>query len=195
MSADRSPAERTLDTELFGRDVTFDYSETWLGYSMLGLRVVMAWVFLQAGLEKLADGGWTNLGGWSAEGFLVHGIDPANPFAPVFDFFANYLAVVEPMVMFGQILVGLALLLGVLVRFAAFWGGLMMLLFWLASFQGGFGAGLPIEHGYVVTETLVYALLLFGLGAWGAGRILGVDSWLEEQPIVRNNPSLRYLLG
>jgi len=195
MSRDRSPAERTLDTELFGRPVTFDYSETWLGYSMVGLRIVMAWVFLQAGLEKLADSGWTNIGGWSAEGFLVHGINQANPFAPLFDFFADYLAIVEPMVMFGQILIGLALLVGALVRFTALCGGLMMLLFWLASFQGGFAAGLPIEHGYVVTETLVYALLLFGLGAWGAGRILGVDSWLEEQAIVQENPSLRYLLG
>lgn len=37
--------ERTLGTEIFGRDVSFEYSETEVGYSMLGLRVVMAWVF------------------------------------------------------------------------------------------------------------------------------------------------------
>ena len=31
------PAERTLQSELFGRSVEFNYSETWLAYSMLGL--------------------------------------------------------------------------------------------------------------------------------------------------------------
>lgn len=51
------PAERTLRSELLGRQVEFNYSETWLAYSMLSLRLVMAWVFLQAGLEKLLEGG------------------------------------------------------------------------------------------------------------------------------------------
>ena len=51
------PSERTLQAELLGTPVEFNYSETWLAYSMLGLRVVMAWVFLQAGLEKLLEGG------------------------------------------------------------------------------------------------------------------------------------------
>ena len=186
---------RTLDTKLFGRDVQFDYSERWLGYSMLGLRLVIAWVFLQAGLEKLSDGGWTNPGGFSAEGFLVHGIDDANPFAGLFDFFANYLSIVEPMVMFGQIAIGFALLFGVFFRFAALMGGLQMLFFWLGAFEGGFADGLPIAHGYVIDSSFVYMLLLFGLGAWGAGRILGVDATLEETAFVQQRPWLRYLLG
>lgn len=39
------PAEGRLETEIFERDVSFEYSETVVGYSMLGLRLVMAWVF------------------------------------------------------------------------------------------------------------------------------------------------------
>ena len=191
----RSPAERTLDTELFGRPVTFDYSETWLGYSMVGLRLLMAWVFLQAGLEKLAAGGWTDPLAWSAEGFLVHGIDGANPFGGFFAFFANHLWIVEPMVMFGQIAIGLALLFGVFFRLAALFGGLQMMLFWLAAFSGGFTDGLPIAHGYVFDSSFVYMVLLFGLGAWGAGRLLGLDARLEQTELVRNNPQLRYVLG
>jgi thiosulfate dehydrogenase [quinone] large subunit len=70
-----------------------------------------------------------------------------------------------------------------------------MTFFWLSSFQGGFMAGLPIQHGYVVTETLVYAVLLFGLGAWGAGRLLGVDSYLEQNEFVENNEWLKYFLA
>lgn len=85
------PAERTLEVELLGQRVTFDYSETWLGYSMLGLRLVMAWVILQAGLDKLAEGGWANTGAWSATDFLIHGVPDGNPLQDVFLVFAEYL--------------------------------------------------------------------------------------------------------
>lgn len=189
------PDERTLDAELLGRDVRFDYSETWLAYSLLGLRLVMAWVFLQAGLEKLAEGGWSNPGAWTAEPFLRFGVAEANPLKGLFLFFTDYLWLVEPMVMYGQILVGLALLLGLLVRFAAFCGALMMLLFWTAAWQGGPAAGFPVEHGFFVDSSLVYLLLLFGLGAWGAGRVVGLDARLERTDLVERNPWLRYLLG
>ncbi|MEF8818741.1 MAG: DoxX family protein, partial [Haloferacaceae archaeon] len=42
---------------------------------------------------------------------------------------------------------------------------------------------------------LVYAALLFGLGAAGAGRILGVDAWLEKLSVVQESPSNRWILG
>lgn len=195
MAPSRKPAERTIDADLFGSDVRFDYSETWLAYSMLGLRIVLAWVFLQAGLSKLSEGGWTNPGGWGAEGFLLHGVAETNPFGPLFEFFAGYLWLVEPMVLWGQILIGLALLFGILFRFAAAMGAIMMLQFWLASFEGGLAAGFPIAHGYVVDYTLVYAILLFGLGAWGAGRIVGLDATIERSAVVEDNSWLKYLLG
>jgi thiosulfate dehydrogenase [quinone] large subunit len=66
---------------------------------------------------------------------------------------------------------------------------------WLAALEGGLLVGLPSPHGWVVDDHLVYLFLLFGLGAFGAGRILGVDAWLERTGIVENNPWLRYLLG
>jgi thiosulfate dehydrogenase [quinone] large subunit len=55
--------------------------------------------------------------------------------------------------------------------------------------------GFPVAHGYFVDSSLVYMLILFGLGAWGAGRIVGIDRALEETELVRNAPALRYLLG
>jgi thiosulfate dehydrogenase [quinone] large subunit len=56
-------------------------------------------------------------------------------------------------------------------------------------------AGLPVAHGWVVDDHLVYAALLFGLGAVGAGRVLGLDAYIERLAVVRNNRWLRYLLG
>ena len=36
---------------------------------------------------------------------------------------------------------------------------------------------------------------LSGLGAIGAGRLLGLDAYLEDLELVRNNRWLRYILG
>jgi len=189
------PAERTLQSELLGREVHFNYSETWLAYSMLGLRVVIAWVFLQAGLEKLLTGGIGDPLAWSSTGFLQNAIADANPLQGLFLLFAEYGAIVDPLVIFGQILIGLALLFGAFFRFAAMMGGLQMLFFWTAAWQGGLMAGFPVENGYFIDSSFVYLLLLFGLGAWGAGRLLGVDRYLEETQVVKQNPWLRYFLG
>jgi len=182
-----STKRRTLDAELFGRETHFEYSEDWIGYALLGLRVVIAWIFLQAGLDKLLAGDWT------AAGYLANAIPAGNPFG-FWDAMASA-PLVDPLVIWGQILIGLALLTGTAVRFAAFCGALQMFLFWMSHLSGGVMAGFPIEHGWVVSSHIVYALLLFGLGAIGAGRILGVDSYLEELGFVQSNPWLRYVLG
>ena len=189
------PSERTLQAELLGREVTFNYSETWLAYSMLGLRLVMAWVFLQAGLSKLFEGGIGDPLAWSSAGFLQNAIAEANPLSGLFAWFANYGSIVDPLVIFGQILIGLALLFGVFFRFAALMGAIQMAMFWTAAWEGGLAQGFPMPNGYFIDSSFVYMLLLFGLGAWGAGRIVGVDRALEESSIVTENPWLRYLLG
>ena len=179
---------QTLEVELFGKTGSIQYSESGLGYAILALRLVMAWTFIQAGLDKiLADS-------WSSSGFLS-GIPEANPFSALFQFFAANPAIVDPLVMYGQILIGLGLLLGAAFRFSALMGGLQMTLFWLASFKAGFMSGLPVDHGFVVNSNLVYAAILFGLGALGAGRLVGVDQHIEELEIVEKNSWLKYVLG
>jgi thiosulfate dehydrogenase [quinone] large subunit len=183
-----STQRRTLAADLFGRETDFEYSEQWIGYALVSLRLVIAWVFLQAGLDKLFQGDWT------AAGYLDFAIPADNPMRETFVDMAG-MSFVDPLVIWGQILIGLALLLGVAVRFAAFWGAVQMVLFWLSHLEGGIMAGLPIEHGWVVSSHVVYVLLLFGLGAVGAGRIAGLDEYLEALPVVRNNRWLRYLLG
>jgi thiosulfate dehydrogenase [quinone] large subunit len=70
-----------------------------------------------------------------------------------------------------------------------------MLMFWLASLQGGLTQFLPLEDGWVVDQHIVYAVLLFGLGAFGAGRVLGLDAVLEKTHLARRNRWLKYLLG
>ena len=186
---------RQLEAELFGRQTTFEYSETWLGYALVGMRVVMGWTLLQGGLTKLVtylDADPTN--DWTAAGFLQNAIPAGNPFM---GFWGNLAGspTLDALVMWGLTLTGLGLILGALVRWNAFWGAVMMLFFWAASLEGGLAAGLPLAHGWVIDDHIVYAMLLFGLGAAGAGRILGLDSRIESWGFVERNRWLRYLLA
>jgi thiosulfate dehydrogenase [quinone] large subunit len=186
---------RTLDAELLGRTVDFQYSERWLGYAIVSLRVVMGWTLFQGGVTKLItylDADPSN--DWTASGFLLNAIPEGNPLAWLWPMFAE-MPLIDALNMWGLTLTGLGLILGAFVRWNAFWGAVMMLFYWLAALHGGPLAGLPVAHGWVVDDHLVYALLLFGLGAAGAGRILGLDARLERLDVVRSNPWLRLLLG
>ncbi len=177
-----------LSGKLFGREVKAEYSYTWVAYALFGLRIVMGWILFQAGIVKLLDPEW------SAAGFLQFAIPEGNPFTSVWAAWAGS-PVIDFLVQWGLTLTGLGLLLGLLVRWNAFWAAVMMLFFWAASLYGGLAQGLPLEHGWVVDDHIVYALLLFGLGAFGAGRILGLDAILERTEFVKRHAWIRYLLG
>ncbi|MCB0035383.1 MAG: DoxX family protein [Anaerolineales bacterium] len=178
----------TFTGRLFGQKTTFEYSENAIGYALVGSRIVMGWILFQAGLEKVLVDNWT------AADFLVHGIPDGNPFMWLWVSFAGN-PVIDFLVMWGLTLTGFGLMIGALTRWNAFWGAFMMVMFWMASLSGGLAVGFPIEHGYFVDEHIVYAVLLFGLGAFGAGRIVGVDVMLEELDLVKNTPALKYFLG
>jgi len=171
-----------MEADLFGRETTFEYSETWVGYALVGLRVVMGWTFFYGGITKVLDPTW------SARGFLLNAIPEGNPFGGVWATMAEeWLWLIDPLHAWGLTLVALGLLFGVLVRWSAFWGAVMMLFYWAAS--------LPLANGLVIDDHVVYALLLFGLGAFGAGRIFGLDRIIEETEFVKRYPRLRYFLG
>ncbi|QCC50528.1 DoxX family protein [Halapricum salinum] len=180
-------SSRKLESEIFGRGVEFAYSERWIGYSLLSLRLIMGWVFLYAGLSKVIDPEW------SVRGYLNYAISPENPLRDflgydVWSIMANdWYWLLTPLNQVGLTLVGIALLLGIFVRLGAFGGALMMTFYWLASF--------PLTDAFVIDFHLVYVLLLFAVGAFGAGRILGLDAYLEELEIVEKYPQLRLLLG
>jgi thiosulfate dehydrogenase [quinone] large subunit len=174
---------RRIQAELFGRETNFEYSETWVGYSLLGLRLVMGWTLFYGGIDKLlaAD--------WSAQGYLMGAATREGSLFPGFwrTLATDYIAIVDPLNVWGLTLVGLAVMLGAFLRWSAFCGAVMMLFYYFSSY--------PLSHSFIVDDHIVYAVLLFGLGAFGAGRIFGVDEYLERTAVVRNNRWLRYLLG
>jgi thiosulfate dehydrogenase [quinone] large subunit len=177
-------SEAEFETELFGREMAVRYDRTATGYAMLALRLVMGWALLYPGINHL-----TGLQGFrEATAGMIAGAasTAANPFAGYFAMLQPYAETLAVLNAVGLTVVGAALMLGAFVRLAGLGGAVMMLNYWAAS--------LPLAHSLVVDDHVVYALLLFGLGALGAGRIVGLDAVLERTRLA-DLPGARYLLG
>lgn len=178
----------TFENKFFGKDIKTEYNVSTIGYAIVALRVLMGWILFQGGIVKVLDPEWT------AAGFLQFAIPEGNPFATQFATMAGS-PLIDGLVAWGLTLTGLGLIIGALVRWNAFWAAFMMIMFWAASLTGGLLEGLPLEHGWVVDDHLLYAILLFALGAFGAGRLFGADAFLEDSAIVKENKWLKLFLG
>jgi thiosulfate dehydrogenase (quinone) large subunit len=73
------------------------------------------------------------------------------------------------MVVAGELCVGVALVLGIVTRFAGAMGALMMALFFLAGWS--FSNGIVEEH-------VTYGVVLLALAGMGAGNYYGLDRFL-----------------
>lgn len=146
------------------------------------LRLGIGWVLFYAGWSKVVTF-FTGADNWTAAGFLSH---LEGPFAGFYSSMAGN-ALVDYLNAYGLLLIGVAIFLGVLVRWAAFWGIVIMLLYWLAEF--------PPEHAFVIDDHVVYALVLLLLATAGAGRVWGLDKSIEGSELVKSNPWLLKLLG
>jgi thiosulfate dehydrogenase [quinone] large subunit len=82
------------------------------------------------------------------------------------------MAVIDFLVQFGQVAIGVALVLGLATRFAAAMGSLMMLFFFVAAWDFAYG---------IVNQHLTYAVVTFGLAVVGAGNFSGLDARLATQ--------------
>ena len=157
------------------------------------LRVGVGIIFLWAGLEKVIGAG----GEWSAAGFLGFGTGGTlgwpfvtgegvegviyNPTSGVWVALVDNttaMTAINFLVPYGQIGIGISLILGLLTRFGAAMGVLMMLLFFVAAWDFQFG---------IVNQHLTYALVTFFIGYIGAGNFFGLDRTLGE----RVGPGLR----
>jgi len=156
---------------------------------ILALRLMMGLAFFQSGLDKVLSGSF------SAGGYLMNAPRAnGSPVAGLFEAMGSsqlFLDFVNVAVPWGELLIGLGLLVGGLTRLAAFWGAFMMLMFYLGNWS--------VSHGYINGD-FAYMLVFLAVAAFGAGRILGVDQYLEQyeldgRPLVERYPWTRYLLG
>ena len=85
---------------------------------------------------------------------------------------ATAMSIINALVPVGQIGIGISLILGLLTRFGAIMGALMMLFFFLAAWDFEFG---------IVNQHLTYALICTTLAGLGAGRYYGLDAVLADR--------------
>jgi thiosulfate dehydrogenase [quinone] large subunit len=139
------------------------------------LRVVLGGLMLEAGLDKITSGTF------SIAGYVSHG---SGPFATWFAHLASSADALSPLVMWGEALIGVALILGVLLRFSSFFGAILMVLYYLPY--------LPPSNGWIA-EQIIYFLVFITIMFSGSGYFFGVDrlaTGLEERA-----PWLRIFLG
>ena len=157
--------ENVAQSHLLGHGYTFSYSDLLAPMAAM-TRMAMAWIFLWAGFDKL-------IGGFDSAGFLTNATSgPLESWFVSLDASSAAVAVINPLVIWSQILMGFALFFGLATRFTLFWAGGMMFMFYLAQF--------PPEHDLFFDYYLVYIFVYAALGAIGAGRILGLDLYVER---------------
>jgi thiosulfate dehydrogenase [quinone] large subunit len=173
--------ENTYSMSLGGRTWEFTHVAMIVPAATLILRLAMGWIFIWSGFDKLITG-------WSASGFLVNATS-----GPLKDTFVRMgesqtaINVVDPLVVWGQILIGFSLVLGVFTRFGLLMAATMVFLFYLAQLW-------PANNPFL-DDHIIYMGVFALLGALGAGRILGLDALIEKINLVKKIPPLQYVLG
>lgn len=154
-------------------------------YTWALARLSLGWVFLWAFLDKMFGLGhetasadaWIS-GGNPTEGFLSGAV---GPFSGIYQEIAGT-AWVNSLFMIGLLAIGVALMLGILMRLACGAGALMVTLMWTAS--------LPPENNLFMDDHIIYALVLVGLALVGAGNTLGLGRWWTQTALVKRAPWL-----
>lgn len=155
----------------------------YLSFVAIG-RIVVGVIFLWAGLAKILGSseafdasGFLSFatGGTLGWPFVAAGAEgPFNPTQSIWTGLAGNetaMSIINILVPYGQIGIGVGLILGLLTRFSAAMGTLMMLFFFLAAWE--------FEHG-IVNQHLTYAVVTFGLGLIGAGNYYGLDASIGQ---------------
>ena len=186
-------------TRLPGLERTFEFrfhAAFLPGLVLIG-RLLFGFFFLWSGLIKVIHNGeWMGFawfkGSAETPGELFTFLNYST--GPLHDLWRNVannatamdaLSVLVPV---GQVLIGIGLLLGLLTRLALFSAALMMLVFYSVNLW-------PLYNPFL-NEYLFYIGIFAMLGALGAGRVLGVDAWIEKRPFVaKKHHWLGWILG
>ncbi len=145
------------------------------------IRIAIGWHFLYEGIVK-APCRHLELGPYLAGSRWI--------FAPLFQWMADssgIIAVVDFLNIWGMILIGLGLMLGLFTRWASA-GGALMLIFYFLAYPPipGYMIGVPIEGSYLwVNRTLIELLVLLAFIFISSVDHFGIDRlftrWREEK--------------
>jgi uncharacterized membrane protein YphA (DoxX/SURF4 family) len=139
------------------------------------IRVAIGWHFLYEGMSKLFMEGWTSQGYLAnATGFLsgfYHALAASETLIGAVDFLNVY----------GLMVIGLALFIGLFVRFASLAGILLLILYYFAYPPWGTSLfGSPDGHFFIVNRNFIEAFLLLWF-AVGKEKGFNIDQLLKSK--------------
>ena len=160
-----------IEGPAFARFLT---SNSRAGLVWLPVRLFVGFAWLDAGWHKATGGGWLD-GGAALAGYWTNAVAvPEEGRAPItYDWYRNFIQMLldngaeawfAPLIVFGEIAVGIGLIFGILTGFAAFFGSFMNMSFMLA--------------GSASTNPVLFTLAIFLILAWKVAGYYGVDRWL-----------------
>lgn len=142
------------------------------GWPLAVLRIMAGWMFLKAGFGKVQRGGDFVPG---MEGFINRHLEAGNPYPFMRPILEGVVLKVPTMfaymVAWGELLLGIALILGVMTRLSSALGALMV-----AAFLFTKGSSVTLFSASNYDTIWVAVFLVFAI--CGAGRTLGVDRML-----------------
>ncbi len=133
-------------------------SQNWKKLIITLFRVAIGWHFLYEGLAKLWAANWT------ATGFLANA---TGPFAGFYRWMASsegLMNIIDPVNIAALVLIGLALFLGIAIRYAALSGITLLMLYYFAYPPFGGSLFAPAEGSlFLVNKNLIEAIALLGI--------------------------------
>ena len=146
--------------------------------SLTILRVLIGWHFLYEGFAKLFS-----VPAWSAKSYLLGSV---GPFSHVFKAMAShpvFLNLIDNLNIWGLILIGLSLFIGLFSRPFKLFGIVLLLLYYLA--YPPFGTlvnNTPVEGNYwIVNKNLIEMAALFVLYLFPSSQITGIDRYIQKK--------------
>jgi uncharacterized membrane protein YphA (DoxX/SURF4 family) len=142
------------------------------------LRIVVGWHFLYEGIAKLFNPGWSSTlylmeSKWLFSGFF-HWLISNN----------NTLQIVDFLNIWGLILIGFCLFVGLFSRAASISGAFLLLLYYVANPPFVTSSIPPQSHFYIVNYNMIEAIVLIGLASfrkdslWGMERLM---AWFHSK--------------
>ena len=154
----------------------------YVSYLLTILRILVGWHFLYEGITKLLDPGWTSKFYLLGSKWIL---------ADLFHWMASspgVLNVVDFLNVWGLILIGLSLFVGLFVRWSAICGAAMLFFYYLAYPPiFGYMVGVVAEGQYQwVDKNLIEMFVLIVFAVLPTGFLYGIDRWIirwhEERP-------------
>ena len=173
MDARKDPQSDQVEIEGPGF-VRFLFGNSRAGLLWLPIRLFLGFAWMDAGWHKITGTGWLD-GGAALQGYWTNAVaipEEGRP-AITYDWYRTFIETLlnneaytwfAPLIAFGELAVGIALILGILSGFAAFFGAFMNMSFLLA--------------GSASTNPVMFTLAVGVMLAWRVAGYYGIDRWL-----------------